>query len=725
MSDLFRSENITETLEKNYMPYAMSVIVSRAIPEIDGFKPAHRKVLYTMYKMGLLNGAKKKSATIVGETMKLNPHGDASIYETLVRLSRGNGALLYPLIDSKGNFGKTFSRDMAYAASRYTEAKLENICSEIFMDIDKDTVDFVDNYDGTLKEPLLLPTTFPNILANPNQGIAVGMASCICSFNLGELCDTTIELIKNPDHFILSTLLAPDFSTGGQLIYNRDDMEKIYKTGRGSFKVRSKYAYDKKQNCIDITEIPYTTTIEAIIDKVVELVKAGKCKEITDIRDETGLNGLKITIDLKRGADPEKLMQFLFKSTPLEDTFSCNFNILIAGTPRVMGVGEILNEWTYFRRDCIKRKLYYDLQKKKDKLHLLKGLKKILLDIDKAVEIIRKTEKDDEVITNLMIGFKIDDIQANYIAEIKLRHLNKEYILNRIEEIENLQKEIEEIEDTLNNPKKIDKIIIKDLENVKKKYSSERKTKILYDVEEITIDPEEEIDDYQCNLFFTKEGYFKKITPQSLRMSGAHKLKENDEIIQHIECKNTAQLLFFSDKYQVYKSKANDFSDTKTSVMGDYIPTSLEFDKDENAIYMVSTYDYSGYMLFFFENGKAAKVPLKSYETKTNRKKLINAYSNKNPLVKMLYISDDCDIVLTSTNGKILIINTGLISPKSSKDTQGVNVMTQKGKNFLHDVEIYKEGMFENPDHYKTANIPSIGKFKRKVDDEKEQLSLI
>ncbi len=725
MSDLFRSENITETLEKNYMPYAMSVIVSRAIPEIDGFKPAHRKVLYTMYKMGLLNGTTKKSATIVGETMKLNPHGDASIYETLVRLSRGNGALLYPLVESKGNFGKTFSRDMAYAAARYTEAKLAAICNEVFADIDKDTVDFADNYDGTLKEPVLLPTTFPNILANPNQGIAVGMASCICSFNLGELCDTTIELIKNPDHFILSTLLAPDFPTGGQLIYSRDEMENIYKTGRGSFKVRSKYTFDKKQNCIDITEIPYTATVEAIIDKVVELVKAGKCKEITDIRDETGLKGLKITIDLKRGADPDKLMQFLYKTTPLEDAFSCNFNILIAGTPRVMGVGEILNEWTYFRRDCIKRKLYYDLQKKKDKLHLLKGLKKILLDIDKAVEIIKNTAKDDEVIFNLMIGFKIDEIQANFIAEIKLRHLNKEYILNRIEEIERLQKEIQDIEDTLNSSQKIDKIIISELENVKKKYSSERKTEILYDVPKIEINLEEEIDDYQCNFFFTKEGYFKKITPLSLRMGGAHKLKENDEIIEHIEATNTAQLLFFSDKYQVYKTKASDFSDTKASVMGEYIPTSLDFDKEENAIYMVSTYDYSGFMIFFFENGKAAKVPLKSYETKTNRKKLINAYSEKSPLVKMLHINEDCDIVLTSTNGKILIINTGLISPKATKDTQGINVMTQKGKNTLHNVEIYKESMFEKPEHYKTANIPSVGKFKRKTDDEKEQLSLI
>ncbi len=702
-------QHITDTLEINYMPYAMSVILSRAIPEIDGFKPSHRKLLYTMYKMGLLTGGRTKSANIVGQTMRLNPHGDAAIYETMVRLSKGNEALLNPFVDSKGNFGKAYSRDMHYAAARYTEAKLDGICNELFREIDKDTIDFVDNYDSTMKEPTLLPVTFPSILANTNLGIAVGMASSICSFNLKELCETTIELIKNLDHNCIETMPAPDFVGGGTIVYNRDEMEEIYRTGRGGIKVRAKYAYDKEFNCIDIKEIPPTTTAEAIIDKIIERVKAGSIKEITDVRDETDKNGLKITIDLKRGTDSDKLMQKLYKLTPLEDSFSCNFNVLVDGYPRVMGVKDILIEWIRFRGRCVRRRVQFDLNKAEARLHLLRGLEKILLDIDKAIAIIRKTEEEAEVVPNLMIGFGIDEIQAEYVAEIKLRHLNREYILKRLNDIENLENTIKEMKEILDSKAKIKKIIIGELTDVIKKYSKERKTDLYYVTDEDSQEYVEEIPDYAVNLFLTKGGYFKKITPLSLRMGGEHKFKENDEIFQSFETTNNNDLLFFTDKCQVYKAKVSDFADSKASVLGEYIPSKLEMEEGENVIFMVVTNDYKGYMMFFFDNGKTAKVTLASYATKTNRKKLIKAYSDKSPLVTLLYLSEDKEIVLETTGGRCLLIDTSVISPKAMKDTQGVGCITLKKNQKLSLVRDYVQGEFVKPSRYKAKNLPSAG----------------
>lgn len=716
-------QRITDTLEKNYMPYAMSVILSRAIPEIDGFKPSHRKLLYTMYKMGLLGSTRTKSANIVGQTMKLNPHGDAAIYDTMVRLSRGYEALLHPYIDSKGNFGKFYSRDMAWAASRYTEARLDDICQELFRDIDKDTVDFVDNYDNTMKEPTLLPASFPSILVNANTGIAVGMASSICPFNLNEVCQTTIALIRDPEHEVATTLLAPDFPGGGQIIYDRRAFDEIYKTGRGSFRVRARYTYDKSANCIDITQIPPTTTVEVIVEKVVELVKQGKLKEISDIRDETGLDGLKITIDLKRGADLDKLMQRLFKMTTLEDSFACNFNVLIAGYPRVMGVGELLNEWTAFRVECIRRRTYYDLSKKKEKLHLLKGLQNILLDIDKAVAIVRNTEEETEVVPNLMIGFGIDEVQAEFVAEIKLRHLNREYILKRTEEIAQLEKDIAELQSILDSKAKVKSIIIAELTEVTKKYGQPRRSMLVYPDEIEEYSEEEEVPDYPVNLFFTKEGYFKKITPASLRMSSEQKLKEEDAIIQHIEDTNSADLLFFTDQHQVYKAKAADFSDTKASVLGDYIPAKLGMDEGENALYMAVTKNYSGYMLFFFENGKAAKVDMSAYATKTNRKKLIGAYSAKSPIVAIFYVKEDCEFLLTSSQGRMLLFHSGAIQSKTTRSTQGVAVMTLRKGNRVLKVEQYTEDMLKNPNRYR-KNIPAVGSMPSADETEGEQLKL-
>lgn len=715
-------QKITDTLETNYMPYAMSVILSRAIPEIDGFKPSHRKLLYTMYLMGLLNGAKTKSANIVGRTMQLNPHGDSAIYETMVRLTRGNEALLHPFVDSKGNFGKAYSKNMAYAASRYTEAKLDKICNELFRDIDKDTVDFVPNYDNSMKEPTLFPVTFPTVLVNNNTGIAVGMASNICSFNLNEICETTIALIKDPQHDISKTLKAPDFSTGGQLLYDKAKLEEIYSTGRGSVKVRSKYSYDKSNNCIDITQIPPSTTCEAIIDKIIELAKGSKLKEISDVRDETDKSGLKITIDLKRGVDPDKLMAKLFQKTPLEDPTSCNFNILIAGTPKVMGVREILDEWLGFRSECIKRRTAFSLQKAEAKLHLLLGLQKILLDIDKAIKIIRQTEEEAEVIPNLMIGFGIDEIQAEYVAEIKLRHLNREYILKRLEDIEDLKKTIADMNDILAHKARIQKIITTELQDVMKKYGQPRKTEIIYDYAAEEAEFTEDIPDYPVRLFFTKEGYFKKITPQSLRMSGKHKLKETDEIITELDATNAAELLFFSDKCQTYKARACDFDDTKTSLLGDYIPTKLGFDSGESCVSMAVTADYKGYMLFFFENGKVAKVDMESYATKTNRKKLINAYSDKSPLVTAYPITDDAEFVIKSTSGRLLIFNSGSISAKTTKNTQGVAVMNLKKGHRVAGVVPYAEGMFVKPQRYKTKTLPSAGAILSE-EDSGEQIS--
>ncbi len=702
-------QRITDTLEINFMPYAMSVILSRAIPEIDGFKPSHRKLLYTMYKMGLLTGGRTKSANIVGQTMRLNPHGDAAIYETMVRLSKGNEALLNPFVDSKGNFGKAYSRDMHYAAARYTEAKLESICNELFREIDKDTIDFVDNYDSTMKEPTLLPVTFPSILANTNLGIAVGMASSICSFNLKELCETTIELIKNLEHNCIETMPAPDFVGGGTIVYNRDEMEEIYRTGRGGIKVRAKYVYDKEFNCIDIKEIPPTTTAEAIIDKIIERVKAGSIKEITDVRDETDKNGLKITIDLKRGTDADKLMQKLYKLTPLEDSFSCNFNVLVDGYPRVMGVKDILIEWIRFRGRCVRRRVQFDLNKAEARLHLLRGLEKILLDIDKAIAIIRKTEEEAEVVPNLMIGFGIDEIQAEYVAEIKLRHLNREYILKRLKDIENLENTIKDMKEILDSKAKIKKIIIGELTDVIKKYSKERKTDLYYVTDEDSAEYVEEIPDYAVNLFLTKGGYFKKITPLSLRMGGEHKFKENDEIFQSFETTNNNDLLFFTDKCQVYKAKVSDFADSKASVLGEYIPSKLEMDEGENVIYMVVTNDYKGYMMFFFDNGKTAKVTLSSYATKTNRKKLIKAYSDKSPLAAIMYLPEDKEIVLETTGGRCLLIDTSVISPKAMKDTQGVGCITLKKNQKLSLVRDYVQGEFVKPSRYKAKNLPSTG----------------
>lgn len=718
-------QKIASTIEENYMPYAMSVIMSRAIPEIDGFKPSHRKLLYTMYKMGLLTGARTKSANIVGATMKLNPHGDSAIYDTMVRLSRGYEALLHPYVDSKGNFGKFYSRDMAWAASRYTEAKLDAICNELFRDIDKDTVDFVDNYDNTMKEPTLLPASFPSVLVNANTGIAVGMASNICSFNLKEVCDTTAALIRDSNHDIMSTMPAPDFIGGGQIIYDESAIRKIYETGRGGIKVRGRYEYDKKNNCIDIFSIPPSTSCEIIIEKVIDLVKHGKIKEVADIRDETGIDGLKITIDLKRGADPEKLMLKIYKMTTLQDSFSCNFNVLVNGVPKVMGVRELLNQWINFRIGCIRRRTAYDLKKKQDKLHLLKGLKMILLDIDKAVRIVRETEEESEVVPNLMIGFGIDEIQAEYVAEIKLRHLNKEYILKRISEIESLEEEIAELEAILKSDKRVKTIIVKELKNVADKYGKPRKSILLYNVDEMEDSITEEISDYPVNLFFSKEGYFKKITPQSLRMSGEQKLKDGDEMITHIESTNSVELLFFTNKCQVYKTRASEFSDTKASVLGEYVAAKLQMDEGEVPVRMFATTDYKGIFVFGFENGKLAKVPTNAYYTKTNRKKLLNAYSDKSPLADIIWLEEDKELMLTSSGGRVLLINTGTLTVKSSKSTQGVAVMRMKKGQYLESVREYPEGLFEKPNRYRTKTLPALGAFLSEEDSGNEQLSIL
>lgn len=717
-------QHITDTLEVNYMPYAMSVIMSRAIPEIDGFKPSHRKLLYTMYKMGLLQRGTIKSANIVGRTMQLNPHGDAAIYETMIRLARGNESLLHPYVESKGNFGKSYSKNMQYAASRYTEAKLAPISAELFRDIDKDTVDFVPNYDNTMTEPTLLPVTFPSVLVNANMGIAVGMASNICSFNLKEICDTTVALIKDPDADITETLKAPDFIGGGQILYDEDKMNEIFRTGRGSFKIRAKYSYDKKNNCIDIYEIPATTTTEAIIDKIVELAKGGKAKEISDIRDETDKKGLKITIDLKRGTDADKLMKKLYKMTPLEDSFGCNFNVLIAGTPRVLGVRELLLEWIAFRTECVNRRVFFDLSKAKDRLHLLEGLQKILLDIDKAIRIIRSTDEESEVVPNLMIGFGIDKIQADYVAEIKLRHLNREYILKKTEDIEKLRAEIEDMEDILASRSRVKKIIVNELSDVVKNYDKPRRSEIIYtsDIDDES-EPDEEIPNYPVTLFFTKEGYFKKITPQSLRMSGEQKLKENDEIIETVEAANNTELLFFTDKCRVYKAKAADFDDSKASVLGDYVASKLEMEPDENAVYMAVTTDYKGFMLFFFENGKLAKIDLSAYETKTNRKKLIKAYCEKFPVVNMFCVTEDKEYVMKSTSGRILLLNTGAIAVKTTKDSMGVSVMTLKKGHRVSSVKEYTDGEFVKPARYRTRTLPAAGA-TLSADDVGEQLTL-
>lgn len=705
-----KHEVITDTLTTNYMPYAMSVILSRAIPEIDGLKPSHRKLLYTMYNMGLLKGNTIKSANIVGRTMQLNPHGDASIYDTMVRLSRGNESLLYPYVESKGNFGKAYSKNMMYAASRYTEAKLAPICKELFDDIDKDTVDFVDNYDNTMKEPRLLPVTFPSILCNVTTGIAVGMASSIASFNLKEVCETTIALMKNPEHVISDTLIAPDFVGGGYIIYNKEDLEKIYETGRGSVKVRSKYKYDKSYNCIDITEIPPTTTSEAIIDKIIELAKNNKVKEISDVRDETDLKGLKITIDLKRGVDPDKLMSKLFKMTPLEDTFSCNFNILIDGTPAVRGVRELLDEWTKFRLNCVTRRITFSLNKKRNQLHLLKGLSKILLDIDKAIKIIRETESESDVVPNLMIGFGIDKVQAEYVAEIKLRHLNREYILKRIKDIENLENDIANLEKDLSSKTRLKKIIIAELEEVIKKYDKGRRSEVLYDVSDTVEEEVYEIPDYPVTLFITEGGYIKKIRTANLRMSGEQKVKEGDTIISTVECSNKDELLVFSTKHQVYKSKVDDFQDTKASLLGEYAPGKLEMDEGEEVAYVAIFSEYKGYMIFVFENGKIAKVDMSAYETKTNRKKLINAYSDKSPLVYAVHIEEDADIVICNTNSRKLLLNTATILPKTTKSTQGVQAMTLKKKSDkVESVHFYKVGEFEKEWRYRPKNLPAAG----------------
>lgn len=718
-------QKIASTIEENYMPYAMSVIMSRAIPEIDGFKPSHRKLLYTMYKMGLLTGNRTKSANIVGATMKLNPHGDSAIYDTMVRLSRGYEALLHPYIDSKGNFGKFYSRDMAWAASRYTEAKLDPICNELFRDIDKDTVDFVDNYDNTMKEPSLLPASYPSVLVNANTGIAVGMASNICSFNLKEVCETTAALIRDKDHDIMSTLPAPDFIGGGQIVYDEETIRKIYETGRGGIKVRAKYEYDKKNNCIDVFAIPPSTSCEVIIEKIIDLVKQGKVKEVSDIRDETGIDGLKITIDLKRGTDPEKLMLKLFKLTTLQDTFSCNFNILIAGVPKVMGVREILNEWIAFRIECIRRRTYFDLKKKQDKLHLLKGLKTILLDIDKAVKIVRETEEESEVVPNLMIGFGIDEIQAEYVAEIKLRHLNKEYILKRIEDIENLEEEIADLQAILASKQRVKTIIVKELKNVADKYGKPRKSILLHNVAESEESFVEEVPDYPVNLFFSKEGYFKKITPQSLRMSGEQKLKDGDVMIQHFESTNSAELLFFTNQCQVYKAKASDFADTKASVLGEYIAAKLQMDENEVPVKMIVTKDYKGILVFGFENGKIAKVPLEAYYTKTNRKKLVNAYSDKSPLTDVIFIEEDKEVMLKSSGGRVLLVHTGAINLKTSKNTQGVAVMRMKKGQYLESLEIYPEDLFSKPTRYRTKTFPALGAFLTEEDSGNEQLTIL
>ena len=716
---------ITRTLDENYMPYAMSVIVSRAIPEIDGFKPSHRKLLYTLYKMGLLTGSRTKSANIVGQTMRLNPHGDQAIYETMVRLAKGNESLLHPFVDSKGNFGKVYSRDMAYAASRYTEAKLAPICAELFRDLDCDAVDFVDNYDNTMKEPSLLPTTYPNVLVSANQGIAVGMASQICGFNLGEVCDTTIACLKNPDHDIASTLLAPDFPTGGQIICDNDELRSIYATGRGGLKVRARWRYDKKENVIEVYEIPYSTAIETILDKVAELVKAGKIKEIADMRDETDLSGLKLAIDLKRGVDPDKLMAKLFRLTPLQDTVSCNFNILIAGMPRVMGVGEILTEWTAWRTDCVKRRVYYILNKKREKLHLLQGLKRILLDIDKAIRIIRETEEEAEVIPNLMIGFGIDQVQAEYVAEIKLRNINKEYILKRVQETAALADEIDDLEDTLAKPGRIRRIIIDELTEVRKKYAVPRRTEIVYS-HEIEEEPEEDApEDYPVHLFLSREGYFKKITPQSLRMSGEQKYKEGDGPSQYFEATNNTELMFFTDKQQVYKTRASEFGETKASLLGDYLPGKLGMDAGENVIFLCLPGDYSGSLLFAFENGRVARVALSAYATTSNRRKLTGAYCDKFPLVQILPLTEDKELALLTNEPRALLVHTALLAPKATRGTQGVQVMNIKPKYRLERLADVADTGITNQARYRTRTIPAAGALLRPEDSEEKQLELL
>lgn len=710
-------EKITDTLEKNYMPYAMSVIISRALPEIDGFKPSHRKLLYTMYKMGLLNGARTKSANVVGQTMRLNPHGDSAIYETMVRLARGNEALLHPYVDSKGNFGKSYSRDMAYAASRYTEVKLEPICQELFRDIDKETVDFVPNYDNTMMEPTLFPATFPSVLVNANVGIAVSMASSVCPFNLSEVCETTIALMKNPKHDILTTLKGPDFPGGGFLLIDEAELRKVVETGRGSFKVRAKWNYDKQGGCIEITEIPYSTTIEAVIDKIIENIKNGKLREISYVRDETDRGGLKIAIDLKRGADPEKVMQKLYKLTPLMDSYSCNFNILIGGTPKVMGVREILNEWIAFRTDCVKRRVFFDLNKKREKLHLLEGLEKILIDIDKAIKIVRETKEEINVVPNLMTGFGIDNIQAEYVAEIKLRHLNREYILNRTKEIDALREEIAEMEDTLDNAKKIRNIIAKELKETAKKYGQPRRTLFFHADEISDISTEAEIPDDPMHVFLTKSGYFKKITPASLRMNSEQKLKENDEVCYHEETTNRAEIIFLTSLKQAYKAKLSSFDTSKASVMGDYIPAKLQFDEGEYVTHMIVTKDYSGKLLFVYENGKIAKVPINSYETKTNRKKLSKAFSDKSTLVAVLETSDECNIFVRSDGGRAVLVDTELISQKSTRDTQGVQVMNLKANQKIIDAFVLDKSQSESVKKYRVKSIPATGGLTKGLPD--------
>ncbi|WP_301965734.1 DNA gyrase subunit A [uncultured Ruminococcus sp.] len=718
-------QNIDSTIRENYMPYAMSVILSRAIPEIDGFKPSHRKLLYTMYKMGLLNGARTKSANIVGATMKLNPHGDSAIYDTMVRLSRGYEALLHPYVDSKGNFGKFYSRDMAWAASRYTEAKLDKICNELFRDIDKDTVDFVDNYDNTMKEPSLLPVAFPSVLVNTNTGIAVGMASNICSFNLKEICETTAALIRDPNHDVMQTLPAPDFIGGCQIIYDENALRQVYETGKGGIKLRARYQYDKSANCIDVLSIPSTTTCEVIIEKIIDLVKAGKIKDIADVRDETGIDGLKITIDLKRGVDPDRLMAKLYRFTTLEDSFSCNFNVLIGGVPRVLGVKALLEEWIAFRIECVRRRTYFDRNKKAEKLHLLKGLEAILLDIDKAVKIVRETDEEAEVVPNLMIGFGIDEVQAEYVAEIKLRHLNREYILKRTAEIEALEKEIAELDEILKSKTRIKTIIVKELKEIAEKYGQPRKSIIIYEDIVSYTEEKDDVPDYPVNLFFTKEGYFKKITPQSLRMSSNHKLKDGDEIAQTCEFSNNGELLFFTDKCQVYKAKAADFTDTKASALGEYVPAKLGMDEGENAVYMVATKDYKGILLFAFENGKLAKVPLEAYQTKTNRKKLTGAYSDKSPLAGMVFFTEDKEFLLKASSGRMLLIHSGAINLKTTRSTQGVAVMKLKKGHRLFEISEYVEGTFAKPQRYRTKTLPTLGAMPANEDSTDEQLTLI
>jgi len=715
---------ITDTLELNYMPYAMSVIISRAIPEIDGFKPSHRKLLYTMYKMGLMTGARTKSANIVGQTMRLNPHGDMAIYDTLVRLSKGYGALLTPFIDSKGNFGKVFSRDMAYAAARYTEAKLSAICGEVFRDIDKDTVDFTDNYDSTMQEPVLLPTTFPNVLVSANTGIAVGMASNICGFNLDEVCRAAIEYISDKNCDLTQTLKAPDFPTGGELIYNAAELESIYETGRGSVKVRAKWHYVKEGNLIEITEIPYSTTAEAIIDKVAELVKANKLKEISDMRDETDLSGLKLAIELKRGVEPDKLMAKLFKQTPLMDSFSCNFNILIAGVPRVMGVREILEEWTAWRADCVKRRVYCEMQKKKEKLHLLKGLQKILLDIDKAISIIRATEEEVEVVPNLMIGFGIDEKQAEYVAEIKLRNINREYILKRTDETGQIEKEISDLEDTLKSNRRINSIIIRELKEVCSKYGEERKTQIVYEDEIEPFDAEEHIEDYAVNIFMSREGYFKKITPLSLRMGGEHKYKDSDGEFISFESQNKNDLLIFTDKQQVYKARVRDFEDTKASNLGTYLPTVLEMDEGENVIYLLDPDDYTGHIIFFFQNGKAARVELSGYATKLNRKKLTGAYSDKSPVCTVLPLYEDKELAVFSSDGRTCVFSSSLMAPKTTRNTQGVQVISLKKNRVMERADFLENTFIREPSRYRVRGIPGAGAVLKPEDKGEQQLTM-